>query len=91
MDATTAKKEFFDFLNSYNPDASLLEIHQAFVIERMKMDKYFSDFLIEHEKDMHMCEDYDNESWKTYKEKMKQYHDIERYINQSKYYLNKHV
>ena len=91
MTLEQAKKEFSDFLNSYNPDASLIEIHNAFVMERMRMDKFFSDFLVEHEKDMSVCDEYNNESWQTYKEKLKQYTDVERYITHSKYYLNKHV
>lgn len=86
-----AKEAFAKFLNSYDQDASLMDIHSAFVLERMRMDKYFSDYLQEHEKSMATDEDYSNESWQTYKKKLAEYNDNERNITHSKYYLDKHV
>lgn len=86
-----ARKEFVNFINSYNKDASLLEIHNAFIIQKMKMDKYFSVFLDENEHEMNLSENYDSPAWKTYREKLKEYNEVERFVVQSRHYLNKNV
>lgn len=91
MTLEKAKKEFANYLNSADPNASLYEIYNAFVIEKMKMDKYFSIFLDENEHEMNLSENYDSPAWQTYKQKMKDYDVIERFVNQSRYYLNKDV
>ncbi len=91
MSLEEAKKSFANYLNAADPDASLYEIYNAFVVEKMKMDKYFSVFLDEHEHEMNLSENYDSPAWQTYKQKMKDYDVIERFVNQSRYYLNKNV
>jgi|LakMenE01Jun11ns_1017448.scaffolds.fasta_scaffold8993905_2 hypothetical protein len=89
MTLEETKKAFAEYLNSADPDASLYEIHKSFVIEKMKMDKYFSIFLDDNEHEMNLSENYDSPAWVTYKQKMKEYNDIERFVNQSRYYLSK--
>lgn len=86
-----AKKEFLNYANSYDQNASLFEIHNAFVVEKMKMDKYFSMFLDENEHEMNLSENYDSPAWKTYREKLKYYDEVERFLTKSRYYLSKNV
>jgi len=86
-----AMKEFAAYVNAAEPTATLTEIHQTFVVEKMKLDKYFSIFLDENEDEMNQSENFDSPAWKTYRLKLKEYDAIERFVSQSKYYLNKHV
>jgi hypothetical protein len=58
------------------------------LVERMKMDKFFSMFLDKFERKM----DPDNTNtpiWKLYKQKMKEYGELERAIKSSNYYLTR--
>ena len=91
MTLEQAKFEFSQFVNGSCPDASFWEIYQAFVAEKMKLDKYFSDFLEENEDEMGKDNTYDGKSWKTYKSQLKEYNDIDDSIRRVKYYLNKNV
>jgi len=86
-----AKMSFTNFVNAYDQNANLLEIHNAFLIEKMKRDKEFSLLLDEWEDDMNKSETYDSQGWKEYRAKLKEYDAVESYVKQSKYYLNKHV
>jgi hypothetical protein len=91
MTLETAMKEFSAYVNSADSSATLTEIHQAFIIEKMKLDKYFSIFLDDNEEEMNQSENFDSPAWQTYRLKLKEYDAIERFVSQSKYYLNKHV
>jgi hypothetical protein len=91
MTLENAMKEFSAYVNAADPAATITEIHQTFLIEKMKLDKYFSIFLDENEEEMNQSENFDSPAWKTYRSKLKEYDAIERFVSQSKYYLNKHV
>jgi hypothetical protein len=91
MTLETAMKDFAAYVNAAEPSSTLSEIHQAFVIEKMKLDKYFSIFLDDNEEEMNQSENFDSPAWQTYRLKLKEYDAIERFVSQSKYYLNKHV
>lgn len=56
------------------------------LVERMKMDKFFSLFLDKFERKMDP-DNTDTPIWKLYKQKMKEYGDLERTIKSSDYYL----
>jgi hypothetical protein len=91
MNYKEAKNDFLNFVNSSDNKHTLFELHTAFIVEKMKMDKYFSKFLDENEKAMGECETFDNESWHIYKNKLKEYNEIDDFIKRSNYYLNKNV
>ena len=91
MDLQIAKKQFADYVNHADPSATITELHQVFIIEKMKLDKYFSVFLDENETEMNQSENFDSASWQTYREKLKEYDAIERLVTHSKYYLTKYV
>lgn len=91
MDLQIAKKQFSDYVNHADQSITLTELHQTFIIEKMKLDKYFSLFLDENENEMNQSENFDSVSWQTYREKLKEYDAIERLVTHSKYYLAKHV
>jgi hypothetical protein len=91
MDLHIAKKQFADYLNYADPSVTITELHQIFIIEKMKLDKYFSVFLDENETEMNQSENFDSASWQTYREKLKEYDAVERLVTHSKYYLTKYV
>lgn len=91
MTLEQAKKEFSTFVNASDPNTSLWEIYQAFVAEKMQLDKYFSVYLEEHELEMNKDNDYSSEVWETYKKKLKEYNDIDISLRRVKYYLDKNV
>ena len=91
MELEQAKKAFADYVNAADQSLNISEIHYAFVLEKMRMDKYFSMFLDETEEEMNQSENFDSPAWITYREKMKEYDVIERFVSHSKYYLTKHV
>lgn len=68
-------------------DAIVVE-RSNLLIERMKMDKFFSMFLDKFEKKM-SPEATDTPIWKLYKTKLKEYESIQRAIKLSDYYLKK--
>lgn len=58
------------------------------LVERMKLDKFFSMFLDKFERKMDP-ENTNTPIWKLYKQKMKEYGEIERTIKSSNYYLTR--
>jgi predicted GNAT superfamily acetyltransferase len=40
---------------------------------------------------MDQSANFDSPAWKLYREKLKEYNDVEKLVAKSKYYLNKHV
>lgn len=91
MDLQIAKKQFADYVNYADPSATITDLYHTFIVEKMKLDKYFSQFLDENEEEMNQSENFDSASWQTYREKLKEYDAIERLVTHSKYYLTKHV
>jgi hypothetical protein len=91
MNYKEAKTDFLNFVNNSDNKHTLYELHTAFVVEKMKMDKYFSKFLEDNEKTMNECDSFDNNEWKVYKNKLKEYNEIDDFIKRSKYYLSKNV
>jgi hypothetical protein len=64
--------------------------YQFFLLQKMKLDKYFSDFLDENEKEM-SDDNYDSPAWKQYRIMLKDYETVEKFITTSKYYITKYV
>lgn len=65
-----------------------VEKHQELVLQKMKLDKFFSMFLEKFERKM----DPDNTNtpiWKLYKEKLKEYGTINQEIKNEQYWINK--
>jgi hypothetical protein len=91
MNIEQAKQDFSKYINNADPDVGLWEVYQSFVAEKMKLDKYFSIFLDDNADEMDKCDTYDSPAWKTYKEKLKEYHAIETNLKHTQYFLNKHV
>jgi hypothetical protein len=91
MNLDIAKQQFSKFLTQADDSVSVSQLHTFFVIEKMRLDKYFSEFLDENETEMNQSENFDSPSWETYRKKMKEYDDIERLVTHSKYYAAKHV
>jgi len=58
------------------------------LVERMKLDKFFSMFLDKFERKMDP-ENTNTPIWKLYKQKMKEYGELERTIKSSNYYLTR--
>lgn len=91
MDLQIAKNQFAEYLNYNDTSVTISELHQTFIIEKMKLDKYFTQFLDENETEMNQSENFDSASWQTYRIKLKEYDAIERLVTHSKYYLTKYV
>jgi hypothetical protein len=70
-------------------EGDLAAAYNFFIIERAKMDKYFSEFL--EENDDEMSENFDSPQWKVYRDKLKEYDSIQRFITTSNFYLTQHV
>lgn len=58
------------------------------LVERMKLNKFFSMFLDKFERKMDP-ENTNTPIWKLYKQKMKEYGELERTIKSSTYYLTR--
>lgn len=58
------------------------------LVERMKLDNFFSMFLDKFERKMDP-ENTNTPIWKLYKQKMKEYGELERTIKSSTYYLTR--
>jgi hypothetical protein len=91
IDIETAKKDFATFVNTSEHDIPISELYRTFIVEKMKLDKYFSEFLEDNQEEMDQSANFDSPAWKAYREKLKEYNDVEKLIAKSKYYLNKHV
>lgn len=58
------------------------------VVERMKLDKFFTMFLDKFEKQMD-SDKTDTPIWKLYKNKLKEYDDVQYGIREAEYWINK--
>ena len=63
---------------------------QELVIQRMKMDRFFTMFLDKFERKMDP-EKPNTPIWKLYREKVKEYGELEQQIRNCDYWLTKHV
>lgn len=71
----------------YRSDPNKLsEIYQNLVVQKMKLDKFFSIFLDNTEFDE---EDTTSDDWITYKEMLKEYERIDHLLTTTKYHLNR--
>lgn len=68
----------------------LVGAYNFFVLQKARLDKYFTDFLDSNDKEMSE-DDYDSPAWKQYRVMLKDYETIEKFITTSKYYITKHV
>lgn len=67
---------------------AIVNAQTTLVVERMKMDKFFSLFLDKFERKMDP-ENTDTPIWKLYKLKLKEYDELQRSIKSSHYYLTR--
>ncbi len=73
-----------------NKEGDLVEAYNFFVLQKAKLDKYFTEFLDSNEKEMSE-DNYDSPAWKQYRVMLKDYETVEKFITTSKYYITKHV
>jgi len=67
--------------------SKLLSIRNELIVDKMKLDKFFSVFLDEHDlTEENTC----TPEWHTYKEMLKNYETIQSLINSTDYYIKKH-
>ena len=64
------------------------EKHQQLVVQKMKLDKFFSMFLEKFERKMDP-DNTDTPIWKLYKTKMKEYGKISQEIKNEEYWIKK--
>ena len=67
---------------------NLIEKRNHLLIERMKMDKFFTLFLDKYERKMDP-ENTDTPIWKLYKTKLKEYDKIQYEIKATEYWMSK--
>lgn len=67
---------------------AIADSRQTMLVERMKLDKFFSLFLDKFERKMDP-ENTDTPIWKLYKAKLKEYGELERAIKSSNYYMTR--
>jgi len=67
---------------------AIADSRQLMLVERMKLDKFFSLFLNKFERKMDP-ENTDTPIWKLYKTKLKEYEELQRSIKSSTYYLTR--
>jgi hypothetical protein len=65
---------------------NLVEVKNNLVLDKMRLDKFFSVFLNENELDHDIP---NTPQWQTYKEKLSVYQDLSKLINWADYYLGK--
>jgi hypothetical protein len=68
---------------------AIADARQAMLVERMRLDKFFSLFLDKFERKMDP-DNTDTPIWKLYKTKLKEYEELQRSIKSSTYYLTRH-
>jgi hypothetical protein len=68
---------------------ALSDSRQTMLVERMKLDKFFSLFLDKFERKMDP-DNTDTPIWKLYRNKLKEYEELQRSIKSSTYYLTRH-
>lgn len=66
----------------------LLEKRQQLILEKMKLDKFFSMFLEKFERQMD-SDKTDTPVWKLYKNKLKEYEKVDHELKATQYWLNK--
>lgn len=64
------------------------EQHQSLILQKMKLDKFFSMFLDKYGSKMDY-EKTNTQVWKLYKSKLKEYDDIQYKIKTTEYWMNK--
>lgn len=67
---------------------AISQIQKELTLSRMKLDKFFSMFLVKFERKMNP-DVTDTPIWKLYKTKMKEYETIQQHITVANYYLKK--
>lgn len=67
---------------------AIADARAKMLVERMKMDKFFSLFLDKFERKMDP-DNTDTPIWKLYKAKLKEYEELQRSIKSSNYYLTR--
>lgn len=65
---------------------NLIEVKNNLVLDKMRLDKFFSIFLNENELDHDIP---NTPQWQTYKEKLSDYQDLSKLINWAEYYIGK--
>lgn len=80
-------RELSDLAGDRNYQA-IADARQSMLVERMKMDKFFSLFLDKFERKMDP-DNTDTPIWKLYKAKLKEYEELQRSIKSSTYYLTR--
>ena len=74
-----------ELLEIYRADrTTLFEIQQKLIVEKMKLDKFFSVFL-----DNNDLEDseLDSDDWVTYKEMLKEYERVDHLLTTTRYHI----
>lgn len=66
----------------------LFEIKSNLIIEKMKLDKFFSVFLDKYEMDE---DNLNTPEWITYKEMTKEYDRVERLLKTADFYIKQHA
>jgi hypothetical protein len=73
-----------------NRQGDLVGAFNFFVLQKARLDKYFTEFLDDNEKEMG-DDNYDSPAWKQYRVMLRDYDTVEKFITTSKYYITKHV
>lgn len=68
--------------------AELEKLYMELIVQKMKMDKFFSMFLDKFETEMD-CENSNTPIWKLYRTKHKEYGEIEQAVKAATYYMSK--
>lgn len=63
--------------------------YNSVMLEKAKLDRWFSKFLDEHGKSLDQDESYSNESWKEYKKMLKIYDEVDRRARVAYYNVTK--
>lgn len=63
--------------------------YNSVMLEKAKLDRWFSKFLDEHGKELDQDESYSNASWKEYKKMLKLYDEVDRRARVAYYNVTK--
>lgn len=66
----------------------LQTLYVSLIVEKMKLDKFFSMFLDRFDEEMN-CEDSNTPVWKLYRSKTKEYAELSQTVKIAEYYINK--
>ena len=64
--------------------------HNFFILQKARLDKYFSEFLDKNDKEMSE-DNYESPAWKQYRIMLKDYETVQKFITTSRYYITKNV